>query len=237
MHTRITTAAVTAVIVAAGASPAAAPAATPAPSSHPGYTARVTNPWFPLLRRMRWVYRGREGGANARDVVRVAARVATIDGARCAVVLDRLYRNGRLAERTTDWYSQDPRGRVHYFGERTAELDRHGHVTSREGSWRSGRRGARAGVFMPAHPRVGESFAQEHDPGTAEDHFTILSRRATISVPYGTFRRRALMTKETTPLEPGVEDRKWYARGIGQLEEATVKGGDDRLRLVDFRRR
>lgn len=139
---------------------------------------------------MRWVYRGREGGGRAREVARVARRTQTIDGAPCAVLLDRLYRNGHLAERTTDWYTQDARGWVHYFGEATAVLDRHGRVTSREGSWRAGRHGARGGVFMPAHPRVGRSFQQEHAPPTALDHFTIVSRRATIRVPYGTFRRR-----------------------------------------------
>ena len=200
-----------------------------------GITARVTNPWFPLKPGMRWVYRGREDGGRAREVVRVKRRVAHVGGAPCAAVRDLLYRNGHLAERTTDWYSQDARGRVLYYGEATAELDRHGNVTTREGSWRSGRNGARAGIFMPARPRVGRAYFQEHDPGTAEDRFRILSLHATARVPYGTF-RRALKTKETTRLEPGVEDRKLYARGIGQVQEATVKGGDDLLRLVAFRR-
>src|SRR4051794_18933577 len=85
------------------------------------YTPVVTNPWFLLRPGMRWVYRGKEGGARARDVVRVSARVQMIDGVPCAVVLDRLYRHGRLAERTTDWYTQDDEGRVWYYGERTAE--------------------------------------------------------------------------------------------------------------------
>jgi uncharacterized protein DUF1707/uncharacterized protein DUF4190 len=40
------------------------------------------------------------------------------------VVRDRLYLRGRLTERTTDWYTQDARGNVRYFGEDTAELDR-----------------------------------------------------------------------------------------------------------------
>jgi hypothetical protein len=39
-------------------------------------------------------------------------------------------------------------GNVWYFGEDTAELDKHGNVTSREGTWRAGRNGARAGLFM-----------------------------------------------------------------------------------------
>jgi hypothetical protein len=202
-----------------------------------GFTADVTNPYFPLRPGMRWVYRGIEGGAPARDVFRVSAKVDTIDGVPCAVINDRLYRRGRLAERTTDWYTQDRDGNVWYYGEATAELDRHGRVTSTEGSWRTGRDGARPGIIMPPHPRVGQSFKQEDYPRHAEDQFAVLSRRATIRVPYGTYRRRALKTREWTTLEPGVSDRKWYVRGIGQVAEATVRGGDDRLKLVQFRRR
>jgi hypothetical protein len=227
-HTTVTIAAAAALTLAA-----AAPAHAAGFRPH-GISARVTNQWFPLGPGMRWVYRGREDGGRAREVVRVERRVAHVDGAPCAAVRDLLYRDGHLAERTTDWYSQDARGRVLYYGEATAELDPHGNVTTREGSWRSGRHGARAGIFMPARPRVGRAYFQEHDPGTAEDRFRILSLHATVRVPYGTF--RALETKETTRLEPGVEDRKLYARGIGQVVEATVKGGDDLLRLVAFRR-
>jgi hypothetical protein len=205
-------------------------------SSPASFTPVVTNPWFPLRPGMRWVYRGIEGGARARDVVRVTARVETVDGVPCAVVSDRLYRHGRLAERTTDLYTQDDQGTVWYYGERTAELDRHGHVTSTEGSWRAGRHGARPGIFMPADPQVGDSYQQEDFPGQAEDHFAVMSRHATISTPFRTYRRRALKTKEWTPLEPGVSDRKWYGRGVGQLAEATIAGGDDRLELASFRR-
>ena len=48
--------------------------------------------------------------------------------------------------------------------------------------------------------------------------------------------RRALLTKEWTPLEPGVLDHKYYARGIGTVLEQTVKGGDERNELVSFAR-
>ena len=46
----------------------------------------------------------------------------------------------------------------------------------------------------------------------------------------------ALLTKEWTPLEPGVIDHKYYVRGIGTVLEQTVKGGDERNELVSFSR-
>lgn len=200
------------------------------------FHATVDNAWFPLRPGTTFVYEGVEGGRPARDVVAVAHRTATIDGARCAVVHDRLYRRGRLAERTTDFYSQDGEGTVWYFGEATAELDARGRVVSREGSWRAGRDGARAGVFMPAHPRVGERHGQEHYAGHAEDRFQIVALDATLTVPYGSF-MHVLRTREWTPLEPGVRDAKDYARGVGEISERTVRGGDEHLSLVAIRRR
>lgn len=227
---------VAAAAVAAGSATAVAQprAGSPRPG---GFSSVVTNPYFPLRPGMRWVYRGREGGAPARDVVRVLSHVETVDGVPCATVSDLLYHRGRLVERTTDWYTQDRRGRVWYYGEDTAELDRRGRVRSTEGTWRAGRRGARPGVFMPRNPKPGDAFQQEHLPGHAEDHFAVVSRRATVRAPYfGSERRRALLTREWTPLEPRLLDHKWYVRGIGEVAEVTVRGGTDRLRLTAFRR-
>jgi hypothetical protein len=214
----------------------AAPAAEAAtPPAAPGFHARVTNAWFPLAPGMRWVYRGVDGGRPARDLVRVTRRVEIVDGMPCAVLSDRLYIRGRLAERTTDWYTQDSRGRVLYAGEATAELDRRGHVRTTEGSWRAGVGGARAGVFMPRRPRVGQRFQQEHAKGIAEDRFSVTSLHASATTPFAVFTGHVLQTRETTPLEPGVVDRKLYVQGIGQVAEDTLRGGNDRLRLVSFR--
>jgi hypothetical protein len=200
-----------------------------------GFSPNVTNPWFPLRPGSVYRYRGVEGGQPSRDVVTVLRQTKLIQGARCRVVHDLLYIHGRLRERTSDWYSQDARGRVWYFGEQTAELDANGHVTSTEGSWQAGRDGARAGIFMPARPRVGYSGRQEYYKGHAEDYFQVVSLRASVRVPYVSS-SRALLTKEWTPLEPGVLDHKYYVRGIGTVLEQTVKGGDERNALVSVRR-
>src|SRR5262249_54653973 len=149
-----------------------------------------------------------------------------IAGVRCTVVHDRLSLAGKLAERTDDWYAQDKAGNVWYFGEATAELDASGKVTTTEGSWRTGVDGAQAGILIPAHPMVGQRFRQEYYAGHAEDHSQILR-----------LSRRTLLTREWTPLEPGVIDHKTYRRGVGMVTEATVKGGDERAVLVSVRRR
>ncbi len=198
------------------------------------YSARVTNEWFPLEPGTAYVYTGAKDGKAVRDVMTVTRRTTTIAGVPCVVVHDRLYlKDGRLAERTTDWYTQDKKGNVWYFGEDTAELDSSGKVASTEGSWKTGVDGAKPGIFMPAHPQVGQSGRQEFYKGHAEDHFRVVSLFATVLPPST---KNALLTQEWTPLEPGVLDHKLYARGIGTVMERTVKGGDEHLELVSVRR-
>ena len=196
------------------------------PAQSTVFVRQVTNPWFPLKPGTTFVYTGEKDGKGGRDVVTVTNRTKMIQGARCTDVEDRLYEHGRLAERTTDWYAQDARGNVWYFAEETAELNKAGKVTSREGTWQAGVDGARAGIFMPAHPKVGQSFRQEYLKGHAEDHFAVIQLTG-----------RSLLTKEWTPLEPDTLDHKLYKRGTGLVIEETVKGGNERWRLTDIRHR
>jgi hypothetical protein len=191
-----------------------------------GFTARVTNPWFPLTPGTVYTYVGVKDGKPSREVLTVTHRTTTISGAPCVVVDDRLWLAGHLEEKTLDWYSQDARGNVWYFGEQTAELDAKGRVVTTEGSWKAGVDGARPGIFMPAHPRVGQSGQQEYYKGQAEDHFRVVAFLGP----------NALLTQEWTPLEPGVLDHKLYVRGTGTALERTVKGGDELNELVSVRR-
>src|SRR4051794_35432045 len=135
-------------------------AATPAAA----FTARVTNPYFPLLKGMTWEYHGVKDGRRMVDLVRVTGRVRRIEGVPCAVVADWTWLDGKLQERTTDWYTQDRHGTVWYYGERTAELDRRGGGVTPEGSWQARPHGARAGGFLPAPPRVRAGLPPGHPP-------------------------------------------------------------------------
>ena len=244
-HTRTRTAlaalAVAGLVGAASVAPSQAVAAgTPTQPHHPSPShfthGRVDNPWFPLKPGTRWSYRGVEGSHHTRDVMIATYRTKKIDGVVCRVVFDRVWSNGRLQERTHDFYAQTTRGTVWYFGERTATLDRHGRVKSREGSFRSGVDGAEAGIFMTPHPHPGPSYYQEYYPGHALDTYTVVRRNARATVPL-LRTHHALLTRETTPLEPGVVDHKYYVRDVGSVREQTVKGGKETLWLVGLTHR
>jgi hypothetical protein len=222
-----------AVVVAAGCGSGGTTSSSTTTATRTGFTANVANPWFPLRPGSVYWYRGVKDGEPSKEVMTVTHRTKTIDGATCVVVSDLLYIRGKLEERTEDYYTQDAKGNVWYFGEKTAELDEHGNVKNTSGSWMAGVDGAKPGIFMFVHPRPGDSARQEYLKGEAEDHFQVVAIGVTATVPFKAF-RGAMLTKEWTPLEPDVIDHKFYARGIGTVLEQTVKGGDERNELVSF---
>lgn len=224
-------------IAAAAASPCSLPAFGPGsgyrPRIHPAtFSANVDNPYFPLTPGAVNVYSGTKDGKAALNVFAPTARTAVIDGVTTRVVEDRLYLNGVLEERTSDYYAQDACGNVWYFGEDTATLDRHGNVTSREGSFHAGVDGAQPGVFMEAASVVGHQFRQEWSAGHAEDLYRVLALDVPHTVRAGHF-AHTLRTKETTALEPTVVDNKYYVAGIGEIAELSVKGPLEKLTLVE----
>jgi hypothetical protein len=199
------------------------------------FVARVDNPWFPLQPGSEYRYTGLKDRLKTVDVVKVTDRTKPILGVDTTVVHDVVSVDGRPEEMTDDYYAQDRHGNVWYFGEATKELESHGNTVSTEGSFQAGVNGARAGVLIPGHPKVGLVARQEFLKGQAEDHFKVLDLNARVSVPFVSS-HHALRTAEWTPLESGVLDNKYYVRGIGTVREIAVKGPVERLRLVSFKR-
>jgi hypothetical protein len=199
------------------------------------FVRHVDNKWFPLKPGSKWHYRGLDGHTHMVDKVRVTPKTKMIEGVKTTIVHDVVSKHGRPTEVTRDFYAQDRHGNVWYFGEATKELDRHGNTTSTEGSFQAGKHGARPGIYIPGHPKVGVTARQEYLKGHAEDHFKVLDRNAHVMVPFVSA-HHALRTREWTPLEPGIIDNKYYVAGIGSVREITVKGGVERLHLISFKK-
>jgi len=70
--------------------------------------------------------------------VNVTSDTRNIMGVDCVVVDDRVTEGGELTEQTHDWYAQDEKGDVWYFGEDSKECE-NGKVKSTEGSWEAGK--------------------------------------------------------------------------------------------------
>jgi hypothetical protein len=192
------------------------------------FVTTIDNPWLPFTPGSRWVYQAGEGERN--EVV-VTDQTRTVMGIRATVVRDTETRDGALVEDTFDWYAQDRGGNVWYLGEATRAV--RNVELSPAGSWEAGVDGALPGIIMKADPRVGDAYRQEYYRGHAEDMGKVVRTGASASVPFRSL-GGLLVTQDWTPLEPEVVEEKFYARGIGLVLEATVRGGSERNELVSY---
>jgi hypothetical protein len=207
----------------------------PTPSPDPrDFVASVDNPWFPLEPGTVWTYRARSDEGTAKVVVTVTDRTQAVRGVPTTVVHDVVTdARGRTVEDTFGWYAQDTAGNVWSFGEAITAYD--GRRRRTEGSWEAGVDGAQAGLVMPARPRVGDGYAQEHREGVAEDRAEILSVDEPRVVPFGRY-DDVVQTERTTPLEPGLVEHTYYAPGVGVVFHEDVAGGSEVVELVGLRR-
>ena len=194
----------------------------------------VDNPWFPLEPGTTFTYEGFKDGAPLMNVVTVTGDTRSIMGVTATVVRDTAYSDGTLAEDTFDWYAQDDAGNVWYFGEDTTEYNPDGTVDTKFGSWEAGQGDNLPGILMLARPRSGTTYRQEFGPGVAIDMATVLSRKRHVTVPYGSF-GRVVLTKEFSCLEQG-GDHKWYAPGVGLVQETGLSAAKEHIELVSVTR-
>jgi len=160
----------------------------------------VDNPYFPLVPGSRWIYDGTQKDGSERTTVEVTPDTKAILGVSAVVVHDTVSTAGAVKEDTFDWYAQDRKGNVWYFGEDTKEYE-NGVVVNTEGSWEAGVDGAKAGIIMKVRPRPGVAYRQEYYRDHAEDFAQVLGKVDSVTVPAGSY-HDVLETKEFTPLEP-----------------------------------
>jgi hypothetical protein len=193
------------------------------------FVARIDNRYLPFTPGTGFHFRGVRGTTPQTDDEVVTHRTRRILGVRCTVVRDSVAERGKPVERTFDYYAQDKQGNVWYMGELSLEK-RHGRLVKASDSWLAGVRGGKPGIIMPAHPRRGDAYRQEYyPPGEALDEARVVGYRARLKVPAGSF-RRVLVTLERSPLEPQTE-KKYYAAGVGEIEERVVKGHHEAFEL------
>ena len=196
----------------------------------------VPNPWFALVPGNRWVYEGED------EIIEVVVTNDTklIDGITCIVVVDTALEDDVAVEITDDWFAQDLAGNVWYCGEISENFEEFDGDETEEpelvdidGSWKAGREGAEAGILLPFDPQVGDVFRQEFAQTDAEDAIEILAIDATEATAGGSCAGTCLMTRDFTPLEPGEEENKFYAPGIGLIVEVNPDT-NERVELIEF---
>lgn len=191
------------------------------------FVAVIDNPYFPLTPGNTYIYEGITESGLEHIEVNVTLNTKEILGVTCIEVRDAVTIDGVLVEDTLDWFAQDTEGNVWYFGENSRELDADGLTVSLEGSWTAGVDGAKPGIIMKTNPQLDDFYRQEFALGDAEDMAKVKSLSESVTVPYQpTPFTNCLKTKEFSPLSPGAIEHKFYAPGIGPIQEVDVETGN-----------
>ena len=213
-----------------------APLAGAEPSSvNPaGRRSTPANPWQPLTPGLQSVARGYVNVGSRRlphiRVYTVTDVVKVIDGVRSVAILDTDLDGGQVAEQALDFLSIDAHGTVWYRGSYTESYEG-GRFLNAEDGWLAGRNGARAGIFMPAHPHVGTpAYYQQQVPGEEATTAQVIKARQTKCVPFRCFKNVVVI------LEGGAE-YKYYAPGVGGIrtEPRSSGGPQETEELINVR--
>ena len=88
---------------------------------------------------------------------------------------------------------------------------------------------------MAAQPAVGLTYREEYYKGHAEDRTKVLALDQQVQAPAGRF-TGAILTDDTSPIEPDVSEYKLYAKGVGPVVAVSVSGESEREDLISYSR-
>jgi hypothetical protein len=189
-----------------------------------------SNPYFPLWPGYSLVLEGEEEDdgetVEVSAVLTVTSDTELIDGVLTRVFEERESEDGELVEVSRNFVAFcRETGDVWYFGEDVDDYE-DGEIVSSDGEWRAGVDGATPGIVMPGSPLLGARYFEEVAPGVALDRGEVVALDEVLSVPAGTF-EDVLAIEDSSALEPGEVEEKFYAPGIGAIK-------DEELELVEI---
>ena len=180
----------------------------PTPSPDPrDFVRGIDNPWLAFEAGATWRYTV-DGATPGTLVVTVEDTTHDVAG----VATTPVSRTEPTGAQVVDYYAQDRRGNVWWFG--------------REGVWLAGEDGAQAGLAMPATPRLGDGWRAAYDAGVVDVRMTVETRDQVVDTPAGRY-SNPVGLDITNPLEPGATRRAYYERGVGLVEEISTDGAGE----------
>jgi hypothetical protein len=185
-------------------------------------SATIDNKWVPFKPGTRFVWDGwtEEDGERIphRIVFTVTDLTKMVDGVRTRVGWDRDFSDGQLVEAELIFLAQDKQGDVWHFGQYSEEWDEGEFVGGQ--AWLEGYlKGAKAGIYMPADPRLGtpaysEGFAPP--PFFWDDWGKVYKAGKHVCIPLDCY-DDVVVIDEFEPSKPGAHQLKYYAPGIGSI--------------------
>jgi hypothetical protein len=186
------------------------------------FSSTGRNPFFILEPNFQLVLGGEDAGDAAQLMITVLNETREVNGTQARVIEERESVGDDLVEISRNFFAIcEETNNVFYFGEEV-DIYENGMIVDHEGAWLAGEGTNRAGIIMPGTILLGARYYQEIAPSVALDRAEIIDTGQVIQTPSGDF-SDTLITRETTELEPDEVELKYYASGIGLVQEEDLK--------------
>ncbi len=180
------------------------------------FSTIITNKYFSLPVGKKMIFEGiNEEGINEKIEITILRETKVIEGVETIIYLDKVYNDGQLVEETRDYLAQHKNGDVWYFGEEVDNYE-NGNLKDHAGSFLHGKDGAKAGIWMKAEQKVGDSYRQEYYKGEAEDMRDVVAIGLSVTTKLGTY-NDCVKVYDWTPLDKKSREHKYYCPKVGSL--------------------
>ena len=167
-------------------------------------------------------YEGVDGKKKLKLVITVLDETKKVGDINTRIVEEKEWEGDELIEISRNYFAISKRtNAVYYFGE-DVDMYKGGKVVSHDGSWLAGKDGAKHGMIMGGTQLLGARYMQEVAPEVAMDRAEVVSLDRKVTTPAGKF-KNVLKIQESTPLEPGHIEFKYYVKGIGLIKDGPAK--------------
>ena len=205
------------------------------PEIHPAdFSTKITNRYFALPIGKKMTFEAKlASGVDEKIEIEVLKDTKVIGGVETIVYLDKVYNNGQLVEETRDYLAQHKNGDVWYFGEDVNNFA-NGKLKDHAGTFMHGKNGAKAGIWMKAEQRVGDSYRQEYYLGEAEDMRDTIATGLTVTTKLGRY-TDCVKVYDWTPLDKTSREYKYYCPQVRSLvlnEDVTTGDRSELTKVV-----
>lgn len=179
------------------------------------------NDYFILEPGYQLILEGQEDGEEIQLKITVLDETKTVNGTEAGIVEEIETEGGEVVEISRNWFVVcKPSNDIFYLGEEV-DIYEDGKIVDHEGAWEAGVNDGRHGLIMSGTPEIGMKYYQEIAPGVAEDRAEIVALDKTLDTPVGKF-EKVLEIEETNALKPDEKESKFYAPGIGLIQEESL---------------
>jgi hypothetical protein len=178
------------------------------------------NTYFILEPGYQLILKNNDGNDTEQLIITVLNDTKKIGNIETRVVEENESKNGDTIEISRNYFAFCMQtSTIYYFGEEV-DIYKKGKIVSHGGAWIA-EGNNRAGVVMPGLILLGSRYYQEMAPGVAMDRAEIISTTDTMQTPAGLF-INVLKTEETNALKPNEKEYKYYAPGIGLIQDEDL---------------